>query len=325
MSFFDILSLFGGLALFLFGMNNMGAGLSEFSKGRIEKLVGKLTANRLAAVFWGAAVTAVIQSSSAVTVIAVGLVDSGIMKLSRAVGVIMGANIGTTATAWILSLTGIESESFIIRLLKPSSFSPVFALAGIICILFCKTDRKKIAGNIFIGFAILMYGMEMMSAAAAALAEVKGFADMLTMFSEPVFGVVAGAVFTAAVQSSSASMGMLQSLCTAGTVNYYAAIPVIMGQNIGTCITAVISAAGACKNAKRAAAAHLYFNIIGAVIFMVIFYTLNIFMHFKFLYTPASPFGIALFHSIFNIACVVALFPFADKLEKLTVMTIPDK
>lgn len=325
MSFFNVLSLAGGLALFLFGMNTMGEGLAAFSGGRMEKLLEKLTANKFMAVAFGAIVTAVIQSSSATTVMVVGLVNSKIMKLSQAVGIIMGANIGTTITSWILSLTGIESENFWIQLLRPSSFSPVFALAGIILILFCKTGKKKITGNILIGFAILMYGMEMMSGAAAPLARLKGFADMLIMFSNPVYGMIAGAVLTAAIQSSSASVGILQALCISGAVNYSTAIPIIMGQNIGTCITAIMSAVGTGKNAKRAAAVHLYFNVIGTVMFMIIFYTLNTFIHFEFLNTPAPPAGIAVLHSTFNILCTIVLLPFSDKLEKLAFITIPDK
>lgn len=325
MSFFDILSLAGGLALFLFGMNTMGEGLSGFSGGKMERLLEKLTVNKYMAVALGAAVTAVIQSSSATTVMVVGFVDSQIMKLSQAIGVIMGANIGTTITSWLLSLTGIDSSNFWIRLLTPSSFSPVFAFAGIILILFGRSDKKKITGNILIGFAILMFGMEMMSDSVAPLAEMESFTGILTMFSNPLPGMFAGILITAAIQSSSASIGILQALCITGAVNYSTALPIIMGQNIGTCITAVISAVGAGKNAKRAAAVHLYFNIIGTVLFMTVFYSVNAFVHFEFLNTPATPAGIALLHSTFNILCTAVLLPFSAQLEKLALITIPDR
>ena len=325
MSFFNILSLAGGLALFLFGMNTMGEGLSGFSGGRMEKLLERLTANKVTSVLLGAAVTAVIQSSSATTVMVVEFVDSGIMKLSQAIGVIMGANIGTTITSWILSLSGIKSNNFLLQFLKPASFSSISALVGIILILFCKTDKKKMAGNILTGFAIIMFGMEMMSDSVASLAEMKSFTDILIMFSNPLFGILAGTFLTAIIQSSSASVGILQALCITGTINYSTAIPIIMGQNIGTCITAIVSGVGAGRNAKRAAAVHLYFNITGTIIFMTVFNLLNVFIHFEFLNTPAYPAGIAVLHSTFNILCTAVLLPFSNFLEKLAFITIPDR
>ena len=325
MDLFSILTLIGGLALFLYGMNAMGDGLAKVSGGKLEKILENLTSNPIKAVLLGAGVTAVIQSSSATTVMVVGFVNSGIMKLSQAVGVIMGANIGTTITSWILSLTGIQSDNFIIQMFKPTSFSPVLAIIGVIFILFINDSKKKDIGTIFIGFAILMYGMDMMSSAVKPLAEVPEFTNLLLKFSNPLLGVIAGALLTAVIQSSSASVGILQALCLTGAVPFSAAIPIIMGQNIGTCVTAIISSIGTSKNAKRAAAVHLFFNISGTVIFMVVFYTLNTFVHFSFLNTAASPAGIAVIHSLFNIGATILLFPFANLLEKMAILAIPDK
>ena len=325
MDLFSILTLIGGLALFLYGMNAMGDGLAKVSGGKLEKILENLTSNPIKAVLLGAGVTAVIQSSSATTVMVVGFVNSGIMKLSQAVGVIMGANIGTTITSWILSLTGIQSDNFIIQMFKPTSFSPVLAIIGVIFILFINDSKKKDIGSIFIGFAILMYGMDMMSSAVKPLAEVPEFTNLLLKFSNPLLGVIAGALLTAVIQSSSASVGILQALCLTGAVPFSAAIPIIMGQNIGTCVTAIISSIGTSKNAKRAAAVHLFFNISGTVIFMVVFYTLNTFVHFSFLNTAASPAGIAVIHSLFNIGATILLFPFANLLEKMAILAIPDK
>ena len=283
MSIFNVLSLAGGLALFLFGMNTMGDSLSKLSGGRMEKLLEKLTSKKIMAVLLGAVVTAVIQSSSATTVMVVGFVNSGIMRLSQAIGIIMGANIGTTVTSWILSLAGIESSNFFIKLLKPTSFSPILALVGIVLIMFFKSEKKKIIGNILIGFAILMFGMDMMSTSVAPLAEVEEFTGILTAFSNPILGMLAGALLTAVMQSSSASVGILQALCLTGAVSYATALPIIMGQNIGTCVTAIMLGVGASKNAKRAAMIHLYFNVIGTVLFMIVFYSINVFVHFEFL------------------------------------------
>ena len=325
MDLFSILTLIGGLALFLYGMNAMGDGLAKVSGGKLEKILENLTSNPIKAVLLGAGVTAVIQSSSATTVMVVGFVNSGIMKLSQAVGVIMGANIGTTITSWILSLTGIQSDNFIIQMFKPTSFSPVLAIIGVIFILFINDSKKKDIGTIFIGFAILMYGMDMMSSAVKPLAEVAEFTNLLLKFSNPLLGVIAGALLTAVIQSSSASVGILQALCLTGAVPFSAAIPIIMGQNIGTCITAILSAIGAKKNAKRAAAVHLYFNLIGTVIFMTVFYLINAVVGFSFFHQAATPAGIAVIHSVFNVTATIILLPFAKGLEKLACLTIRDK
>ena len=325
MDFFSILTLIGGLALFLYGMNAMGDGLAKVSGGKLEKILENLTSSPIKAVLLGAGVTAVIQSSSATTVMVVGFVNSGIMKLSQAVGVIMGANIGTTVTSWILSLTGIQSDNFIIRMFNPTSFSPILAIIGVIFILFINDSKKKDVGTIFIGFAILMYGMDMMSSAVKPLAEVPEFTNLLLKFSNPLLGVLAGALLTAVIQSSSASVGILQALCLTGAVPFSAAIPIIMGQNIGTCITAILSAIGAKKNAKRAAAVHLYFNLIGTVIFMTVFYIINAIVGFSFFHQSATPAGIAIIHSVFNITATIILLPFAKGLEKLACLTIRDK
>ena len=325
MDFFSILSLVGGLAIFLYGMNLMGDGLAKVAGGRLERILENLTSNPVKAVLLGTGVTAVIQSSSATTVMVVGFVNSGIMKLSQAVGIIMGANIGTTVTSWLLSLTGIESENFFMQLLKPTSFSPVLALAGVVLILFVKDQKKKDIGSILVGFAILMYGMNSMSSAVKPLADVPEFTGMLTRFSVPLLGVLAGTVLTAVIQSSSASVGILQALCLTGAVPYSAALPIIMGQNIGTCVTALISAIGANKNAKRAAMVHLYFNLIGTILFMSVFYIINAAVNFSFLGEAATPAGIAILHSTFNITVTIVLLPCGKLLEKLACLTIRDK
>lgn len=325
MDIFNVLNMLGGLALFLYGMNAMGDGLAKVSGGRLESVLEKLTKKRIMAVLLGAAVTAVIQSSSATTVMVVGFVNSGIMKLNQAIGIIMGANIGTTITSWILALTGIQSDNIFVSLLKPSSFSPILAVIGAAFILFSKKDRKKDIGTIMVGFAILMFGMETMSAAVKPLANVPQFTNMFTMFTNPVLGMIVGAVLTAVIQSSSASVGILQALCATDGVTMASAIPIIMGQNIGTCVTSLISAAGANKNAKRAALVHFYFNLIGTTIFMVVFYTLNAFLHFEILNMTANAWLIALVHSCFNIAATILFMPFGDLLAKLACLTIRDK
>ncbi len=324
MDFFSILTMLGGLAMFLYGMQVMGDGLEKLSGGKLEKILENLSSNRIKAVLVGAAVTAVIQSSSATTVMVVGFVNSGIMHLSQAVGFIMGANIGTTITAWILSLAGIESSNFFVRLLNPSSFSPILALIGVIFIVFLHDEKKKDIGNILIGFAVLMFGMNTMSGAVKPLAQVPEFTNILLKFSNPVLGVLAGALLTAIIQSSSASVGILQALCVTGAVQYGTALPIIMGQNIGTCITAMLSSIGATKNAKRAAIVHLYFNIVGTVAFMVVFYVLNGFLHFSFINEVAGPAGIAVIHSAFNIVATVVLLPFGDLLVKMACATVRD-
>lgn len=322
MDIFGVLSLIGGLAIFLYGMDLLGEGLTGASGGKLEKILEKLTSSPIKAVLLGAGVTAVIQSSSATTVMVVGFVNSGIMKLSQAVGVIMGANIGTTITSWILSLTGIESSNIFISLLKPTSFSPVLAAVGIVFLMFLKKESLKNPGKIMIGFALLMYGMDAMSSSVAPLAEVPQFASILTAFSNPVLGMLAGMLFTAVIQSSSASVGILQALCSTGILSYATALPIIMGQNIGTCVTALLSSIGATKNGKRAAIIHLYFNVIGTVTFMIVFYALNAVIHFSFLNLTAQEFGIAVIHTTFNIVTTAYLLPLRKVLEKLAYATI---
>ncbi|MCF0129804.1 MAG: Na/Pi cotransporter family protein, partial [Pseudobutyrivibrio sp.] len=317
MDFFSFLTMIGGLALFLFGMKTMGDALSKLAGGKLEQLLEKMTNTPIKAVLLGAGVTAVIQSSSATTVMVVGFVNSGIMKLSQAVGVIMGANIGTTITAWMLSLTGIQGDSFLLKMLKPSSFSPILALIGIILIMFIKDDKKNDIGTILIGFAVLMFGMETMSGAVKPLANVPEFTSLFTAFENPAIGMLVGAVLTAIIQSSSASVGILQALCATGSVTIGAAIPVIMGQNIGTCVTALISAIGASRNARRASLVHLFFNLIGTITFMVVFYTINVFVSFAFLKDTASGATIAVIHSAFNICATIVLLPLSAFIEKL--------
>lgn len=324
MDIFDVLTMVGGLAFFLYGMHLLGDGLSKLSGGRLEKILEKLTSNPFKAVLLGAGVTAIIQSSSATTVMIVGFVNSGIMKLSQAVGIIMGANIGTTATAWILGLTGIQSDSFWVTLLKPTSFAPILAMIGVIFVMFSKKEKRQNLGLIFVGFSVLMFGMETMSNAVKPLADVPEFTNLLLMFSNPLFGVIAGTVLTAIIQSSSASVGILQALCITGAVGYKTAIPIIMGQNIGTCITAIISCIGANRSAKRTALVHLYFNIIGSTLFLIIFYTVNAFVHFEFMGEAATAFGIAAIHSMFNVFATAVLLPFSKQLEKLAYLTIPE-
>ena len=325
MDIFSVLNLIGGLALFLFGMNAMGDGLEKLSGGKLEKMLEKLTSSTFKGFLVGLLVTAVIQSSSATPVMVVGFVNSGIMKLSRAVGVIMGANVGTTVTSWLLSLTGLEGDSIIIKLLKPDSFSPILAIIGVALMMFCKSQKKKDIGSILIGFAILMFGMSTMSSAVEGLAEVPEFRNILLMFSNPFFGILAGLVLTAIIQSSSASVGILQALSVTGSVTFASAIPIIMGQNIGTCVTALLSCIGAKKNAKRAALVHLYFNIIGTIVMLSIFYGINAFVHFEFLDEAIGPAGVAVVHSIFNICATAILLPFNKGLEKLARLTIKDK
>ena len=323
MDIFGVLTMVGGLAMFLYGMSVMGGGLEKMSGGKLEKILESLTSNPLKAVLLGAGVTAVIQSSSATTVMVVGFVNSGIMKLSQAIGIIMGANIGTTVTSWLLSLTGIESSNFFLRMLKPSSFSPLLAMIGVILYMSGKEKRKDI-GEILVGFAVLMFGMETMSGAVEPLAEVPEFTNVLTMFSNPILGVAVGAGLTAIIQSSSASVGILQALSVTGAFTYGSVIPIILGQNIGTCVTAMISAVGANKAAKRTAFVHLYFNIIGATLFLTVFSIANAVFHFEFVTETVGVAGIALIHSIFNIVTTIVLLPFIRGLEKLAYLTIPE-
>lgn len=322
MSIFNVLSMIGGLALFLYGMHVMGEGLAKASGGRMEAALEKMTGSPIKGVLLGAGVTAVIQSSSATTVMVVGFVNSGIMKLTQAVGVIMGANIGTTITAWILSLSGIESSNVFVSLLKPSSFSPVLAIIGVVFVMFSKKEKKQQIGMILVGFAVLMFGMETMTDAVAPLKDVPEFTSLLLKFQNPLLGMLAGLILTAVIQSSSASVGILQSLCATGAVTFGAAFPIIMGQNIGTCVTAIISAIGASKNAKRTAAVHLYFNLIGTAIFMIVFYLLHAIVHFDFINDTIGVAGIAVVHSTFNIVTTLILLPFNKVLVRLAEATI---
>lgn len=324
MDFFDLLTMLGGLAFFLYGMKTLGDGLVHASGGRLEKILERLTNKPLKAVLVGAGVTAVIQSSSATTVMVVGFVNSGIMKLQQAVGIIMGANVGTTITAWILGATGIDGDSFLVRMCKPTSFSPILAIVGMGFLMFSHKEKRKNAATILVGFAILMFGMDTMSGAVKPLADVPGFANILLRFSNPVLGMLAGLVLTAVIQSSSASVGVLQALCATGAVGYSAAIPIIMGQNIGTCVTALLSSVGANKNARRAALVHLYFNMIGTILFMALFYIINAVKPFPFLSEAATPFGIAAIHSIFNLTATMVLLPFSKGLVKLVCLTLRD-
>ncbi len=318
MDIFGIFTMLGGLALFLYGMKIMGDNLSKMAGGKLAGILEGLTSNRFKAVILGAIVTAIIQSSSATTVMVVGFVNSGIMNLSQAIGVIMGANVGTTITSWILSLSGIQGEEWWIQMLKPSSFAPVIAFIGIIMLMTAKeNDKKSSLATILIGFATLMFGMETMSSAVEPLADNPSFANLLLAFSNPILGVVVGALFTAIIQSSSASVGILQAFCLTGAVQYSTVIPIIMGQNIGTCITALISSIGANKNAKRASMMHLSFNLIGTVLFLIGFYGINAFVPLTFLSDKASPADIAIIHSLFNIGCTIVLFPFANKIIQL--------
>lgn len=322
---FSTFTLFGGLALFLYGMDVMGKGLEKVSGSGLEKILKKITDNPVKGVLLGALVTAVIQSSSATTVMVVGFVNSKLMSLSQAIGVIMGANIGTTITAWILSLSGIDSHNFWIRLLKPSSFSPIFAMIGIIMVMASKNGKKRDIGTILLGFAILMTGMQTMSASVSALSDHEGFRNLLVMFRNPLFGVLAGAVITAIIQSSSASVGILQALSTTKGITFGAAIPIIMGQNIGTCATALLSSIGANKNARRAAMAHLYFNIIGTVIFLIGYYSLDAIFTFTFADKAVDSMNIAIVHTLFNVISTIILLPFTKWLEKLATISVKDK
>ena len=331
MDIFNVLTMIGGLSLFLFGMSIMGQALERRAGEGLRSLLGRFTTGRAAGLLTGLVVTAVIQSSSATTVMVVGFVNSGLMTLRQAVNVIMGANVGTTVTAWILSLAGVDSGSWYIRLLKPSSFTPVLAFLGIILYMFCKGEKKKDTGMILLGFATLMFGMETMSGAVAGLGKVPAFRQLFLAFSNPVLGVLAGAVLPAVIQSSSASVGILQALAVTGQVTYGAAIPIIMGQNIGTCLTAMISSVGANKNAKRAAMVHLSFNCIGTVVWMLAFciargvFQEESFFHMHILDKPASLLGIAVAHSVFNILCMVLMLPLSGLLEKLVTRLVPEE
>ena len=323
MTVFNVFSLLGGLALFLFGMDIMGKALEKQAGGQLQKILSKLTDNPLKGFFLGLCVTAVIQSSSATTVMVVGFVNSGIMELHQAIGVIMGSNVGTTVTSWILSLSGLQGDSIWINMLKPTSFSPVLAFIGILLYM-GKSEKRKGIGTILIGFAVLMTGMTAMSNAVLPLQNEAWFTNLFIRFSNPLLGVLVGAVVTGIIQSSSASVGILQALSATGVITYGSAIPIIMGQNIGTCVTALISSVGANKNARRAAMVHLYFNIIGVTLFLAVFYGANLLLDFAFVNETVTAWGIAVVHSIFNLTATAVLLPFANGLEKLAILTIPD-
>lgn len=326
MDIFSIFTLCGGLAFFLYGMMVMSAGLEKIAGGKMEKMLEKMTSNPLKSLLLGAGITMAVQSSSAVTVMLVGFVNSGIMKLSQAIGVIMGSNVGTTITSWILSLSGIQSNNFFIRMLKPESFTPILALIGVIMIMTSpkSTSRRKNFGTFFVGFAVLMFGMGLMSSSMSPLADDPRFAHILTAFANPIFGLFVGLVVTAVIQSSAASVGMLQALSMTGGVTYAMAVPIIIGQNIGTCITAVLSSIGVTTNAKRVSVVHVAFNILGALIFLPLYELGHYFINYPFS-EAVSPFGIAVVHSIFNVATTVILFPFAKALEKLALRVIKDE
>ncbi len=326
MDIFSIFTLCGGLAFFLYGMIVMSAGLEKIAGGKMEKLLEKMTSNPIKSFALGAGITIAVQSSSAVTVMLVGFVNSGIMKLSQAIGIIMGSNVGTTITSWILSLSGIQSTNFFLRLLKPESFCPLLALLGVIFIMTSKNNlsRRKNVGTFLVGFAVLMFGMELMSHSMAPLADDPKFSHVLTLFKNPILGLMVGMIVTAIIQSSAASVGMLQALSMTGGISYAVAVPIIIGQNIGTCITAVLSSIGVNTNAKRVAVVHVVFNVLGALIFLPIYEVGHYFVHYPFS-EATNPFGIAVCHSIFNIATTIVLFPFAKQLEKLALLIIKDK
>ena len=324
MSIFNVFKLLGGLALFLYGMDVMGKALEKQAGSKLHSILEKLTSSPLKGFFLGLVVTAIIQSSSATTVMVVGFVNSGFMTLRQAIGIIMGANVGTTVTAWILSLSGIQGDSFFMTLMKPSSFAPILAFIGILLYMAAKQEKKKNIGVILLGFTILMTGMDLMSGAVKPLANVPEFTQLFTLFTNPVLGLLVGALLTAVIQSSSASVGILQALSVTGAVTYGSALPIIMGQNIGTCITAILSCFGANKNARRTAVVHLYFNVIGSLGFMIIFYSLNAIIGFEFINDSINAAGIAVVHTLFNVTATAILLPLNRVLEKLAYLTIKD-
>ena len=325
MDIFSVFTLCGGLAFFLFGMHIMSSSLEKIAGGKLELTLKKLTSNPFKSLLLGAGITIAIQSSSAMTVMLVGLVNSGIMELGQTVGLIMGSNIGTTLTAWILSMAGIEGDNIFISMLKPENFSPILALIGVILIMAAKSERKKDTGSILCGFAILMFGMELMKDAMAPLTDMPGFDSMLTRFNNPLLGVLVGAAFTGIIQSSAASVGILQALSLTGSITYGMAIPIIMGQNIGTCVTALLSSIGANKNARRVAAVHVSFNLIGTVICLIVFYGLNAIFRFPITGMSITPLAIAGVHSIFNVVTTLMLLPFSHQLVKLANLMVPGK
>ena len=322
MDIFSLFTLCGGLAFFLYGMTTMSKSLEKMAGGKLERLLKRMTSSPFKSLLLGAGITIAIQSSSAMTVMLVGLVNSGVMELGQTIGVIMGSNIGTTLTAWILSLAGIESESVFVNLLKPENFSPVIALAGIILIMGSKKQKRRDIGRIMVGFSILMYGMELMKDSVSPLAELPEFSSLLTAFNNPLLGVLVGAVFTGVIQSSAASVGILQALAMTGSITYGMAVPIIMGQNIGTCVTALISSIGVNRNAKRVSVIHISFNVIGTVVGLILFYGGNLLFHFPFMNSAVGAVGIAFCHTIFNVFTTLLLLPFSRQLEKLARRTI---
>ena len=325
MDVFSLFTLLGGLAFFLYGMHVMSAGLEKMVGGKLERVLKSMTSSKWKGLALGAVITIAIQSSSAMTVMLVGLVNSGIMQLSQTVGVIMGSNVGTTLTAWILSAAGIESSNFFLRLFKPESFSPIVALIGVLLIMSSKEGKKRDVGTILVGFSVLMTGMSFMSQSVSPLADMPIFQDILVMFQNPIAGILLGAVVTGVIQSSAASVGILQSLSMTGSITYGMALPIIMGQNIGTCVTALLSSIGTNKNAKRVTAVHVYFNVLGTVICLSGFYLLNAFVHFDFIDSPINALGIAVVHSLFNLLTTLILLPFSKQLEKLAKITIREQ
>jgi len=325
MDIFSIITLIGGLAFFLFGMHVMSDNLEKMAGGRLEHLLRRMTANPFISLALGAAITVAMQSSSASTVMLVGLVNSGIMEFSQTINVIFGANIGTTLTAWILSLSGITSENVFVQMLKPQNFSPILALVGMLMVMIGKSDRKKSIGNVFVGFAILMYGMELMKNAVSPLSQMPQFADLMVKFSNPILGVLIGAVFTGIIQSSAASVGILQALSMTGSISFAVAIPIVMGQNIGTCVTSLISSIGTSKSARRVAMVHLSLNVIGTIVLLPILYLLNAFLHFAFLHEMVSPVSIAFIHTAFNMLITILLMPCSKLIARLAELIVPDR
>lgn len=325
MTIYNVIELLGGLAMFLYGMSFMGEKLEKLVGGRLEKIFEKLTSNRFKGLALGIIVTAIVQSSSSTTVMLVGFVNSGIMRLSQAVSIIMGANIGTTVTAWILNLSGIEGDSFLLNLCKPTTFAPIFAIVGVVMRMVAKNGKKKDVGGILVGFALLMIGMNTMSTAVEPLSESERFQEIMTMFNNPIIGVLVGALVTAVVQSSAASIGMLQALSNKGMITFGMAFPIILGQNIGTCVTALLSSIGANKNAKRVAVVHLYFNVVGTAIAFIVYYAADAVFDFAFADGEVTSFKIAVIHTLFNLGATLVLLPFNNLLEKLAILTVRDE
>ncbi len=319
-----LISLLGGLALFLFGMDVMGKALERQAGGKLQTILAKMSSNVFKGFFLGLAVTAVIQSSSATTVMVVGFVNSGIMALKQAVGVIMGANVGTTVTAWILSLTALEGESLLVQIFKPTTLAPLLGIVGIVLYMFTKSEKKQGVGTILLGFTTLMTGMSLMSDSMAFLENEKWFADLMVSFTNPILAIIVGAVLTGVIQSSSASVGILQSLCSTGLVTGGVALPIILGQNIGTCVTALISTIGANRNARRAAMVHLYFNLLGVIIFAAVFYGVGAFIPWGFLTETMSEVNIAMIHTTFNVITTIIMLPLHGVLEKLATLSVPE-